>query len=144
MDNFLSKKSLQPIYAVAILLLLLCAVPIFSGPGEFGVDMYSVLKGWGSGVMGFYIWISILVPIVFILLAIPSVSQKLDSRTDLLVRLIGSGVLLFFMIIALLSIKHFAWGWGLWIIVILTVLLFINVMLGYRNSTPKAELSWCY
>ena len=41
------------------------------------------------------------------------------------------------MVVTLLDLRHLAWGWGLWLIALLTILLFVNVMLN-RKETPQA------
>ena len=82
-------------------------------------------------------WVNIIVCALFILLAVPVVFGKMNEKTKGLIRLIGSAVQMFFMVFTLLDLRHLAWGWGLWLIVLLTILLFINVMLN-RKETPQA------
>lgn len=140
MNNFLSNKSLQPLYAGIILLLLICTAPILSGPGGFGLDMYPILKmGGTSSLVGLYMWVNIIVSIAFILLAVPAVTAKLDAKTEGLIRLIGSCALTFFMVITLINLRHLAWGWGLWLIILLTILLFVNVVLNQKAVQTEAQ-----
>lgn len=138
MNNFLTNKTLQPIYALVILLLLLCTAPILSGPRGFGLDMYYALT-MRSDLLTFYMWLNLIVSACFILLAIPAVVKKLDEKLQGQIRFIGSSVLTGFMIITLLSFRHLAWGWGLWIIIVLTVLQFVNVYLNRKADKAKAE-----
>lgn len=75
MQNFLSNKTMQIVYAGIILLLLICAAPILSGPRGFGLSMYCIFGPGSSGSFrGFYMWINIIVSAIFILLAVPAVS----------------------------------------------------------------------
>ena len=137
MNEFLAKKSLQTYYAGAILLLLLCTAPILSGPRGFGLSMYGILSFGTSSLVGFYMWVNIIVSALFTLLAVPVVFDKTNEKTKGLIRLIGSAVQTFFMVVTLLDLRHLAWGWGLWLIALLTILLFVNVMLN-RKETPQA------
>lgn len=139
MNNFLSNKSLQTLYAGLILLLLICTAPILSGPRGFGLNMYPILKMGGlSSLVGLYMWVNIIVSIVFILLAVPAVIAKIEAKTEGLIRLIGSCALTFFMVITLINLRHLAWGWGLWLIILLTILLLANVVLDQKIVQTKA------
>lgn len=139
MNDVLSNKSLQPLYAAAILLLLLCTAPILSGPRGYGMNMYTVLKMGGNSLLGIYMWINLIVSAIFILLAIPAVLKKVDEKTQGMLRLISSAVLAFFMIVTLINLRHLAWGWGLWLIIILTVLLVVNVYMNRKANRAQEQ-----
>lgn len=138
MNDFLTNKKLQPLYALVILLLLLCTAPILSGPRGFGLDMYYALT-MRSDLLTIYMWINLIVSACFILLTVPAAAKMVDEKLQGQIRFIGSGVLTGFMIITLLSFRHLAWGWGLWCVIILTVLQFVNVYLNRKADKAKAE-----
>ncbi|MCC8062479.1 MAG: hypothetical protein LIO68_04460 [Rikenellaceae bacterium] len=138
MKDFLSNKKLQTLYAGLILLLLFCAAPIISGPRGFGVSMYSIL---GEGVfanVAVYLVFNILIAVLFLLLPVPAVFGGVSEKVKAIIRLAGICLLAFVMLITLLSIWRLAWGWGLWLIVILTILLFVNVLLNNKDLLGKA------
>lgn len=137
MKDLLSKKSLQPLYAVLILLVLFCAAPIIRGPRGFGLHMYLIIKGGVESASGYYIWLNIIVSAIFVGLAVPALRQLLDERVESLVRLIGSGFLVLFMIFTILQLKGLAWGWGLWMLIILNTLLALNVYLNFKSNYKK-------
>lgn len=136
MKELLSKKSLQPAYAAAIFLLLICAAPLRSGPRGIGLDMYDILHHFSESMLGYYIWVNLIVSALFILLAVPGVGNMVKEKTQERIRRIGCGFLAFFMVMSLLGMKHLAWGWGMWLIILLTTLLIVNVVLN-RKRTPE-------
>lgn len=138
MKELLSKKSLQSAYAAAIFLMLVCAAPLRSGPRGFGLDMYDILHHFSESMLGYYIWVNLIVCALFILLAVPGVGSLVKEKADERIRRIGCGFLTFFMVMALLGMKHLAWGWGMWLIILLTILLIINIILNWKRTPEEA------
>ena len=138
MKDFLSNKKWQTLYAGLILLLLFCAAPIISGPRGLGVSMYSI---FGAGVfanVAVYLVFNILIAVLFLLLPVPAVFGGVSEKVKAIIRLAGICLLAFVMLITLMGIWRMAWGWGLWLIVILTILLFVNVLLNNKDLLGKA------